>query len=51
MVCDPLDRTRVVEWLKGGEQNKEEFISSLVAKAEYIVADYVLASARYPSTG
>ncbi len=51
VVCDPLDRTRVVEWLKGGEQNKEEFISSLVAKAEYIVADYVLASARYHSTG
>jgi phosphoribosylaminoimidazolecarboxamide formyltransferase/IMP cyclohydrolase len=51
VICDPADRTRVVEWLKGGEQDKEEFISGLVAKAEYIVADYVLASARYHSAG
>jgi phosphoribosylaminoimidazolecarboxamide formyltransferase/IMP cyclohydrolase len=51
VICDPLDRKRTIDWLKSGEPEKEKFISELVAKAEYIVADYTLASARYHSNG
>ncbi len=51
VVCDPSDRARVITWIKNGEQEREEFISSLVAKSEYVVANYVLASARYHSKG
>ena len=51
VVCDVADRSRAIEWLKNGEPEKEKFISELVAKAEYIVADYTLASARYHSAG
>lgn len=49
VICDPADRMKTIEWLKNGEKNREEFISSLVAKAEYIVADYCLTSARFHS--
>lgn len=51
VVCDFSDRQRVIDWLKGGEKDKENFITWLCAKAEYVVADYVLASARYHSAG
>jgi len=51
VICDPADRQKVIEWLKIGEPNREEFISVLVAKAEGMVANYVLASARYQSHG
>ena len=51
VVCDPSDRGRVIEWLKNGEKNREEFITSLAAKAEFVVADYALTSARYHSRG
>ena len=50
-ICDPLDRTPVIEWLKNGEQNREQFIEMLRAKAEYTIADYVLTSARYHGSG
>ena len=37
-VYDPItDRTKVVEWLKCGEQKREELFRQLVAKAEQIV--------------
>lgn len=49
VVCDPADRQSVVNWLKEGEPEKEKFISKLAAKAEAVVADYALASARYHS--
>ena len=51
VVCDLADRQAVISWLKNGETNRENFISSLVAKAEFIVADYCLTSARYHSAG
>ena len=51
VVCDPTDREKVIVWLKSGEQNREEFVSNLCAKAEFIVADYALTSARYHSKG
>src|SRR5262249_21198623 len=47
VICDPADRMKVIEWLKGGEQNRGQFIQMLHAKAEFTVADYVLTSARY----
>jgi phosphoribosylaminoimidazolecarboxamide formyltransferase/IMP cyclohydrolase len=49
VICDPKDRTKVVEWLKGGEENKEEFINTLCAKVEYVIAEYCLTSARFHS--
>jgi len=51
VVCDPADRLKVVDWLKAGEPEKEKFIDGLVAKAEAVVADYALASARYHGNG
>ena len=51
VVCDPDDRMKVVEWLKNGEPDREQFISSLAAKAEAVAADYCLVSARYHSSG
>jgi phosphoribosylaminoimidazolecarboxamide formyltransferase/IMP cyclohydrolase len=41
----------VINWFKNGEPDREEFISNLVAKAEVVVADYCLVSARYHSAG
>jgi len=51
VICDPADRQPVIDWLKLGQPDKEEFITSLAAKAEYVVAKYCLASARYHSKG
>lgn len=51
VICDPNDRTRVLDWLRGGQQDRDSFINNLAAKAEGIVADYCLASARYRSDG
>lgn len=51
VVCDPADRKFVIEWLKKGQPDKEAVITRLCAKAEYIVSEYCLASARYHSNG
>ena len=51
VMCDPTDRTVVIEWLKAGKPEREAFITSLVAKAEATVADYCLASAVYHGKG
>jgi phosphoribosylaminoimidazolecarboxamide formyltransferase/IMP cyclohydrolase len=51
VVVEANDREKVIQWLKKGEPNREEFISNLVAKAEAVVADYCLISARYHSAG
>ncbi len=51
VICDPADRTPVINWLKGGEENRAAFIQLLHAKAEFVVADYVLTSARYHGQG
>ncbi len=50
-ICDPQDRTRVVEWLKAGMPEKKTFIQTLRAKAEAVIADYVLTSAKYHAGG
>ena len=51
VICDPADRLPVLEWLKGEQPNRDEFINSLAAKTEYVVAAYCLESARYRSQG
>jgi len=51
VVCDPQDRSKVIEWLKNGEPNREEFLGELASKAEFIVANYALISAKYHSQG
>ncbi|MBP6884566.1 MAG: hypothetical protein KBC17_01945 [Candidatus Pacebacteria bacterium] len=50
-ICDPTDRAKVIEWLKAGELEKENFIQMLHAKAEFVIADYVLTSAQYHGAG
>jgi phosphoribosylaminoimidazolecarboxamide formyltransferase / IMP cyclohydrolase len=49
VICDPGDRQAVIDWLKGGQENKEKFIDSLAAKAEFIVSKYCLSSANFQS--
>jgi len=51
VIGDSADRQKTIDWLKAGCPNKEEFITALAAKAEYIVANYCLASARFNSAG
>jgi len=51
VICDPADRRGVLDWLRDGRPNQDEFIHALAAKAEYVVADYCLASARFRSDG
>ncbi len=50
-ICDPADRTKVIEWLKNGEPDREEFLNNLAAKAEIIVSRYCLLSGKYHSGG
>ncbi len=51
VVCDPEDRPKIIEWLKNGEPDRENFINKYCAKAEFVVSDYALASARYHAQG
>lgn len=51
VVCDPNDRTNVIDWLKNGTPNEKDFLNMLAAKAEYIVAQYCLLSAGYHGQG
>lgn len=51
VICDPADRARVLDWLKAGRPDEDAFITALCAKAEFMVAKYCLASARYHSDG
>ena len=50
-ICDPADRKLVMEWMDGGEQDKEAFVKMLAAKADYIIAGYRLLSAEFHSIG
>jgi len=51
VICDPYDREPVLDWLKAGKPDEDNFITKLAAKAEMIVAEYCLASAKYHSQG
>jgi phosphoribosylaminoimidazolecarboxamide formyltransferase / IMP cyclohydrolase len=50
-ICDPSDRTKVIQWLKEGEPEKENFINHLRAKAEIVISRYCLLSSKYHSDG
>jgi len=47
VVVDPMDRAKVIGWLKAGKPDAKRFKNLLAAKAEGVIADYCLASARY----
>lgn len=47
VVCEAKDRSRIIEWLKAGEPDREIFLKDLAAKAEAVVSEYCLASALY----
>lgn len=51
VVCDPIDRVPVLKWLQADMPDKELFINNLISKAESVVAEYILNSARYHSNG
>lgn len=51
VISELADRQPVIEWLKKGRPEKEEFIDSLAAKAEATTAKYSLISAHYHSKG
>src|SRR3989344_6693542 len=46
VICDTADRARVIEWMKAGKPNESELKQELCAKAEFLVAQYVLESAK-----
>ena len=49
VVCVKDDREKVLNWLKNGEEDGENFKRALAAKAEVTVAKYCMASAEYLS--
>src|SRR3989338_2069249 len=52
VVCDPMDREKVIEWLKNGEpkgKQKEELLNNLASKVEITISRYCLLSAKYHS--
>lgn len=51
VICDPADRQKVIDWLKAGKPDEDKFIAELCAKAEAMVASYILASAKYHGDG
>jgi len=48
-ICELSQRAKVLEWLKAGEPNKEEFLNNLAAQADFFVAQYSATSAWYHS--
>ncbi len=50
-IVDPADYSTVIQWLRAGEPNSEEFRNLLAAMAEAEVAAYCLRSASYHSSG
>ncbi len=51
VICDIEDRNKVLEWLKSGEPDREEFINKLRAKTEITISRYCLLSAKYHGQG
>lgn len=51
VIADPQDRESVLRWLRAGKPDEQEFLRTLRAKTEAVVAAYVLESARYHSGG
>jgi len=50
-ICDSKDRIKVIEWLKGGEKDSEQFLNDLASKVEATISRYCDASANYHSGG
>lgn len=50
-ICDSKDREMVLNWLKDGEPDKENFINDLRAKTEATISRYCALSAQYQSDG
>ena len=50
-ICDKDDRKKVIEWLKAGEPERENFLNKLRAKAEATISRYCGVSAQYHSAG
>lgn len=51
VICDLAYRQKVIDWLKEGCLNEEEFLQHLGAKADSVVAKHRLDSARYFGNG
>lgn len=51
VVCDPIDRMQVLEWMRNGYQDFSKVVTELAAKAEFVISKYCLASAKYHSNG
>ena len=51
VVCDPLDRERVIAWIKDGEPEGAAFRQQLAAKADFVVSSYRLLTAKHFSNG
>lgn len=49
VICDPLDRLRILQWLKDGEPDRNIIIPELCDKVEFTCAQYSLAIAEYNS--
>ena len=47
VLSHPEQRQPVLDWLKAGKPDEEQFLDELAARAEYEVARYVTASAQY----
>ncbi len=51
VICDEEDKNKVIEWLKDGMPDENNFKRNLAAKAEFVVAKYCMDSANYLSEG
>lgn len=51
VICDPADRMLVIEWLKAGKPDEDQFLTDLVAKAENVVGRYITTSSIYHGAG
>ncbi|MBI2630842.1 hypothetical protein HYW73_01320 [Candidatus Nomurabacteria bacterium] len=50
-ICEPKQREEVIQWLKAGEPERENFLNDLAAYADTLVARYSSVSAEYHSGG
>lgn len=51
VIAVPEDRQEIVNWLRAGEPDKDEFINALCAKADFLVSQYRMLTAAYHSGG
>lgn len=51
VICDPEDRSAVLNWLKDGRPEENDMLRQLGAKVEFVVANYCLQSASFHGEG